>query len=41
VLVGPPLGNLLALRQGPSPGTRLVRSPPSDLKDGARVKEKQ
>ncbi|HEY6912708.1 MAG TPA: efflux RND transporter periplasmic adaptor subunit [Myxococcales bacterium] len=41
VVTGPPLGNLLTLRQGPPPGTRLVRSPPRDLKDGMRVKEKQ
>jgi HlyD family secretion protein len=41
VVTGPPLGNLLTLRQGPPPGTRLVRSPPASLKDGTRVKEKQ
>jgi len=41
VITGGPLGNLLSLRQGPAPGTRVVRSPPPDLKDGMRVKEKQ
>jgi RND family efflux transporter MFP subunit len=41
VITGPPLGNLLSLRQGPAPGTRVVRSPPPDLKDGMHVKEKQ
>ncbi|HET7788587.1 MAG TPA: efflux RND transporter periplasmic adaptor subunit [Myxococcales bacterium] len=41
VVTGPPLGNLLTLQQGPPPGTRLVRSPPPDLRDGMRVKEKQ
>jgi RND family efflux transporter MFP subunit len=41
VITGPPLGNLLSLRQGPAPGTRVVRSPPPDLKDGMRVQEKQ
>src|SRR5204863_78972 len=41
VVTGPPLGNLLSLREGPPPGTRVVRSPPADLKDGMRVKEKQ
>jgi len=41
VITGAPLGNLLSLREGPPPGTRVVRSPPPDLKDGMRVKEKQ
>jgi RND family efflux transporter MFP subunit len=41
VITGPPLGNLVSLRQGPPAGTRLVRSPPADLKDGMRIKEKQ
>jgi HlyD family secretion protein len=41
VVTGPPLGNLLVLRQGPPPGTRVVRAPPPELKDGMRVKEKQ
>jgi multidrug efflux pump subunit AcrA (membrane-fusion protein) len=41
VAVGGPLGGLLSLRQGPAPGTRIVRSPPADLKDGMRIKEKQ
>jgi multidrug efflux pump subunit AcrA (membrane-fusion protein) len=41
VVTGPPLGNLLSLRQGPPAGTRLVRSPPSELRDGMHVKEKQ
>src|SRR3954466_458982 len=40
VVTGPPLGNLLTLRQGPPSGTRIVRSPPADLEDGMRVKEK-
>ncbi|HZX93908.1 MAG TPA: efflux RND transporter periplasmic adaptor subunit [Myxococcales bacterium] len=41
VITGPALGNLLSLQKGPAPGTRLVRSPPADLMDGMRVKEKQ
>jgi len=41
VITGGPLGSLVSLRQGPPPGTRVVRSPPEDLKDGMRVKEKQ
>jgi len=41
VVVGPPLGNMLTLKQGPAAGTRLVRSPPSSLHDGMRIKEKQ
>ena len=41
VVTGAPLGNLVALKQGPQPGTKLVRSPPSSLHDGMRIKEKQ
>ena len=41
VVPGPPLGNLISLKQGPPAGTRVVRQPPPDLKDGMRVKEKQ
>jgi RND family efflux transporter MFP subunit len=41
VTVGGPLGGLLSLRQGPAPGARIVRSPPADLKDGMKIKEKQ
>ena len=41
VVPGPPLGGLVPLREGPPPGTRVVRSPPADLKDGMRIKEKQ
>jgi RND family efflux transporter MFP subunit len=41
VITGAPLGNLVSLRQGPPAGTRIVRSPPADLKDGMRIKEKQ
>ena len=40
VITGAPLGSLVSLRQGPPPGTRVVRSPPADLKDGMRIKEK-
>jgi RND family efflux transporter MFP subunit len=41
VITGPALGNLLSLKQGPPAGTRVVRAPPADLKDGMRIKEKQ
>lgn len=41
VVTGPPVGGLVSLREGPAPGTRVVRSPPPDLKDGMRIKEKQ
>ena len=41
VITGPPLGNLVSLKQGPAAGTRVVRSPPGNLKDGMRIKEKQ
>jgi RND family efflux transporter MFP subunit len=41
VITGPPLGNLVSLRQGPPAGTKIVRSPPAGLKDGMHIKEKQ
>ncbi len=41
VITGPPLGGLVSLRQGPAAGTRVVRSPPADLRDGMHIKEKQ
>src|SRR3989441_10489283 len=41
VITGGALGNLVVLREGPPPGTRVVRSPPPQLKDGMRIKEKQ
>src|SRR5207248_642719 len=41
VVTGAPLGNLVTLRQGPPAGTKLVRSPPANLRDGMRIKEKQ
>lgn len=41
VVTGAPLGNMVSLREGPAPGTKVVRAPPADLKDGMRVKERQ
>src|SRR5438105_108321 len=41
VITGAAIGNLVVLREGPPPGTRVVRSPPPQLKDGMRIKEKQ
>jgi HlyD family secretion protein len=41
VVIGPALGSLLSLRQGPPAGTRIVRNPPADLRDGTRIKEKE
>jgi multidrug efflux pump subunit AcrA (membrane-fusion protein) len=41
VVTGPPLGNLVSLKSGPPPGTRVVLRPPPDLKPGMKVKEKQ
>ena len=40
VIVGPPLGGLLSLKQGPPPGTKVVRKPPPELQAGVRVKER-
>jgi HlyD family secretion protein len=41
VVTGPAMGGLVALRQGPAPGTKVVRKPDADLRPGMRVKEKQ
>ncbi len=41
VVTGPPLGNLVSLRQGPPAGTRVVRQPAANLRAGMHVKEKQ
>jgi hypothetical protein len=41
VVTGPAMGGLVALRQGPAPGTKVVRKPDGDLRPGMRVKEKQ
>jgi HlyD family secretion protein len=41
VVTGAPMGGLVALRDGPPPGTRVVRRPEGDLKAGMKVKEKQ
>ncbi len=41
VVTGGPLGNLVSLRQGPPAGTKIVRSPPQNMRDGMRIKEKQ
>ncbi|MCA1825442.1 MAG: efflux RND transporter periplasmic adaptor subunit [Myxococcales bacterium] len=41
VVTGPSLGNLVSLRQGPPAGTRVVRSPPPEMRDGMHIKEKQ
>src|SRR4051812_20139417 len=41
VVTGGPLGNLVSLKQGPPAGTKIVRSPPPNMRDGMRIKEKQ
>jgi RND family efflux transporter MFP subunit len=41
VVTGAPMGGLVALREGPPPGTKVVRRPDGDLKAGMKVKEKQ
>jgi hypothetical protein len=40
VVTGPPMGGLTSLKQGPPPGTKVIRSPPADIQAGAHVKEK-
>src|SRR5438132_9343244 len=41
VITGAPMGGLVALRDGPPPGTKVVRRPDGDLRTGMKVKEKQ
>jgi len=41
VVTGAPMGGLVALREGPPPGTKVVRRPDGDLRAGMKVKEKQ
>ena len=41
VVTGAPMGGLVALREGPPAGTKVVRRPDGDLRPGMRVKEKQ
>jgi HlyD family secretion protein len=40
VELGEPFGTGFVLKQGPPPGTRLVKNPPKELSDGKAVKEK-
>jgi len=40
VVLGEPLGTGVVLKQGPPPGTRIVKDPPNVLSDGKPVKEK-
>jgi len=41
VVTGAPMGGMVALRDGPPPGTKVVRRPDGDLRTGMKVKEKQ
>ena len=41
VVTGAPMGGLIALRDGPPAGTKVVRRPDGDLRTGMKVKEKQ
>jgi HlyD family secretion protein len=41
VITGAPMGGLIALRDGPPPGTKVVRRPDGELRSGMKVKEKQ
>lgn len=41
VLTGAPMGGMVALRDGPPPGTKVVRRPDGDLRPGMKVKERQ
>ena len=39
--LGAPFGSGFELREGPAPGTRLVKDPPADLADGKAIKERK
>ncbi|HWE26078.1 MAG TPA: efflux RND transporter periplasmic adaptor subunit [Myxococcales bacterium] len=41
VVTGAPLGGLVALREGPPAGTKVIRRPEGDLRPGMKVKERQ
>ena len=41
VIVGQQLGDKIELTEGPTPGTRVVVTPPENLKDAAQVEEKR
>ena len=40
VSVGPTVGTSIELLDGPAAGTRVVTSPPPELADGMKIKEK-
>lgn len=40
VTLGPAFGDGFELKDGPAPGTRLVKSPPAALADGQAIKER-
>jgi hypothetical protein len=40
VQVGETFGDAFVLKDGPRPGTKVVASPASDLREGQSVKEK-
>jgi hypothetical protein len=40
ITLGDPIGGAFEVREGPAPGTRVVRDPPATLSDGQAIKEK-
>jgi RND family efflux transporter MFP subunit len=40
VVTGPQMGGLVSLKQGPPPGTKVIRNPGAGIEPGERVKEK-
>jgi HlyD family secretion protein len=40
VTLGPPFGDGFELKEGPAPGTRIIKGPPAELADGQAIKEK-
>jgi RND family efflux transporter MFP subunit len=40
VIPGAKIGNVTELKNGPSPGTKVIRNPSAELRDGSPIKEK-
>jgi hypothetical protein len=39
VTLGPPFGTGFELKDGPTPGTKVIKDPPATLTDGQPIKE--
>jgi RND family efflux transporter MFP subunit len=41
VVTGPPVGSMVELTSGPTTGTKVIRHPGAEIRDGASIKEKK